>query len=98
MPTTSKHKAPNLREPWVFVPGLSRKLEFSIFGADGSELVESVQTTKADGFTVADVAAIGQKMSAAPDLYAALKQLVDHFGDPFKNARAALDKAEGSTQ
>jgi hypothetical protein len=32
-------------------------------------------------------------IAAAPDLYEALKQFVDHFGDPFLTARDALDKA-----
>jgi hypothetical protein len=37
----------------------------------------------------------GRLIAAAPDLYAALKLYVDHYGDPLKVARAALDKAEG---
>lgn len=34
-------------------------------------------------------------LSAAPELYAALKLYVEHYGDPLKVARAALRKAEG---
>jgi hypothetical protein len=32
---------------------------------------------------------------AAPDLYAALVLMVQHFGDPLRVANAAIDKAEG---
>lgn len=34
-------------------------------------------------------------IAAAPDLLAALKQIVDHFGDPLQVAHAAIAKAEG---
>jgi hypothetical protein len=34
-------------------------------------------------------------IAAAPELYEALHKFVEHFGDPFKNARAALAKADG---
>ena len=36
-------------------------------------------------------------IAAAPDLYAALQLIVDHYGDPLEVARAALAKAEGQT-
>jgi hypothetical protein len=36
-------------------------------------------------------------IAAAPDLLAALKMIVDHFGDPLKVARAAIAKAEHGT-
>jgi hypothetical protein len=35
-------------------------------------------------------------IAAAPDLLAALKLIVDHFGDPLKVARPAIAKAEGN--
>lgn len=35
---------------------------------------------------------------AAPDLLAALKLYVEHFGDPLKIARAAIAKAEHGEQ
>ena len=34
-------------------------------------------------------------VAAAPELLAALKLIVHHFGDPLKVARAAIAKAEG---
>lgn len=34
-------------------------------------------------------------IAAAPDLLAALKLYVEHFGDPLQVARAAIQKAEG---
>lgn len=37
-------------------------------------------------------------IAAAPDLLAALKLIVDHFGDPLKVARAAIAKAEVGTR
>lgn len=36
-----------------------------------------------------------QLMAAAPELLAALKAIVEHYGDPLKLARAAIAKAEG---
>ena len=43
----------------------------------------------------AEIRANLQLVSAAPDLYAALALYVEHFGDPLKIARAALEKARG---
>jgi hypothetical protein len=34
-------------------------------------------------------------IAATPEMYEALKLIVDHFGDPLKVARSAIAKAEG---
>ena len=44
------------------------------------------------------VEANARLIAAAPDLYDALSKFVEHFGDPFKTARAALAKADGGAQ
>lgn len=70
--------------PWVFDLGVG-----TINGKDGISIVGYVAASPnerlANGFVLA----------AAPELLKALKSFVEHFGDPFKSAEAAIRKAEG---
>lgn len=73
--------------------GVGSKRDYSIFGSDGRELVESVQTSKLDSVTVKQVHAEAHLFAAALDLYEALKVCRHALSDRLAPAGEALQAA-----
>jgi hypothetical protein len=84
--------------------------DFNEVFVEGRHAYSSLQKTVADvmrahGFPHAEredvIATLERQVAdahlraAAPELYEALNEFVEHFGDPFRNARAALARARG---
>lgn len=88
---TTETKVTHTPGPWRDQP-LSRRdptpgVNIWITGPDG-QVVATLPDTAAGN-------ANARLIAAAPDLLAALKLYVEHFGDPLKVARPAIAKAEG---
>jgi hypothetical protein len=73
--------------PWE---AWDRGIGWEVNGPDG----KAINSGFRDTFTKEDACLI----AAAPELYESLSQFVESFGDPFKNARAALAKADNLYQ
>ena len=85
--TAAQDSAGSVHTPGPWREGIEGN--WRVYGPDGkgehSGLVAHAFKSRANARLIA----------AAPELLAALKRYVDHFGDPLKVARPAIAKAEG---
>lgn len=79
-------------EKWHFEGSFDTEVGVAILTQDGETVAEIEPYT--ESWTQTEIDRV-RLMSAAPDLLAALKRIVDHFGDPLRVARSAIAKAEG---
>lgn len=76
--------------PWIVEPDLSE------IGKGGVKMSTGNAVGTADDYEWGYLQIEDARLiAAAPELLAALKLYVDHFGDPLKVAVAAIAKAEG---